>query len=203
MKKLLCILLCALVLCGTMGVGLTAAAAPVQAAGIVTDLLLKPLTDFIAQYDLANLTRAQADLLAGILGTLKALGIDYTAILEPILALLPAWVKDLLAAAGLLDGGGTLAANPLKPLLDFLAGVDLENLTEAQLNLLIATLNGLKLLGIDYKPALDALRPILPFAVKAALHDAGLMEYPIWERDFMWYLIVRYLLFGWLWMDMI
>jgi len=203
MKKLLCILLCALVLCGTCAAGLTAAAAPVQAAGIVTDLLLKPLTDFIAQYDLANLTRAQADLLAGILGTLKALGIDYTAILEPILALLPAWVKDLLAAAGLLDVTGALAANPLGPLLDFLAGVELESLTEAQLNLLILTLNGLKALGVDYASILTPLRPVLPFAVKAALHDAGLMSYPIWERDFMWYLIVKYLLFGWLWMDMI
>jgi len=24
------------------------------------------------------------------------------------------------------------------------------------------------------------------------------MEHPIWERGFMWHLIVRYLLFGWL-----
>jgi len=39
--------------------------------------------------------------------------------------------------------------------------------------------------------------------VKAALHDAGLMSYPIWERDFMWHLIVKYLLIGWLWMDMV
>jgi len=123
MKKLLSILLACLLLCGVMGVGLSAAAAPAPA----TAALLKPLSDFLGQYDL-------------------------------------------------------------------------ENLTDAQLGILIKILETLKKANINYKPLLDAVDDYLPFAVKAALHDAGLMSYPIWERDFMMYLVFRYLLFGWVWM---
>ena len=124
MKKTLCILLTALLLCGAFGAGLNAAAAPAPAA---VSPLLGPLVEFLAQYDLKSLTDAQVNLLIGILKTLKTLGIDYTGVLEAV------------------DG-------------------------------------------------------LLPMTVKAALHDAGLMSYPIWERDFIAYLIFRYLLFGWIWM---
>jgi len=130
MKKTLCIILTALLLCGGMGAGLGAAAAPqagAQAAPAAVSPLLGPLMEFIAQYDLANLTEAQIQILIGILKTLQAL-------------------------------------------------------------------------GIDYKPVLEAVDSLLPFAVKAALHDAGLMDYPLWERDFLMYLIFKYLLFGWYWM---
>jgi len=124
MKKLLSILLAALLLCGVMGAGLSAVAAPAP--------------------DLSLLT---------------------------------------------------------KPLSDFLGSYDLENLTEAQLNILIKILDTLKKAGINYAPLLEAVDEYLPFTVKAALHDAGLMSYPIWERDFMMYLVFKYLLFGWLWME--
>jgi len=116
---------------------------------------------------------------------------------------------SILLAALLLCGvvglGLTAAAAPapdlLKPLSNFLGSYDLENLTDAQLNILIKILDTLKKAGVNYRPLLDAVSGYLPFRVKAALHDAGLMSYPIWERDFMWYLVFKYLLFGWIWMD--
>ena len=89
----------------------------------------------------------------------------------------------------------------LKPLTDFIAKYDLENLTQVQLDLMIKILQGLKKLNIDYAPLLESLDEYLPFAVKAALHDAGLMEYPVWERDMILHFVFRYLLFGWLWME--
>ena len=203
------ILLAALLLCGVMSAGLTAAAAPAattaKASGL-TSLLLKPLTDFLASYDLANLTGAQTEILMGILRTLKTLGIDYTAILQAAETYLSAAAKEALRLAGLMDfpareQGKTPESSALKPLKDFIAGYDLEHLTQAQLDILIKILETLKKLGIDYKPLLEAVDGYLPFAVKAALHDAGLMSYPIWERDFTMYLVFKYLLFGWIWME--
>jgi hypothetical protein len=83
---------------------------------------------------------------------------------------------------------------------NFLAGKTLENLTAQELNLLKALLEGLKLLGIDYTAVLKKYDSQLPVAVKAALHDAGLMSYPIWERSVFFNFIFKYLLLGWLWM---
>jgi len=54
--------------------------------------------------------------------------------------------------------------------------------------------------GFDVESFLDSVDHRLPMPVKAALHDAGVKSYPIWERDMMFYLIFRYLLFGWFWM---
>jgi len=214
MKKLLSILLAALLLCGVMGVGLSAAAAP-----DFSSLLLKPLTDFLANYDLANLTDGQTQTLIGILNTLKALGIDYKPFLAAAGTYFSAALKQLLQEAGLMDfpgldlpgldlpGLGSLptlttdSSSVLKQLTNFLASADLANLTDAQLELLIGILNTLKKAGVNYVPLLEAVDGYLPFAVKAALHDAGLMNYPIWERDFVMYLIFKYLLFGWLWME--
>ena len=203
MKKLLkplrtamCILLACLLLCGVMGAGLTAAAAP------DLSLLTKPLTDFLATYDLANLTEAQTQILIDILNTLKALGIDYKPFLDAVEVYLSAAVKAMLEAVGLMDySGGQAQAAGLSTLTNFLAGYDLENLTEGQLSTLIGILTALKKAGINYKPLLDAVSGYLPMVVKAALHDAGLMSYPIWERDFLMYLIFKYLLFGWIWME--
>jgi len=123
MKKLLSILLAAMLLCGIAGMGVSAAPAQPQA----TNPLLAPLIEFIAKYDLGSLSDLQVTALIGILRTLKALNIDYTGLLATV----------------------------------------------------------------DH---------LLPFSVKAALHDAGLMDYPIWERDMLMYFVFRYLLFGWLWM---
>ena len=213
MKKLLSILLACLLLCGATGVGLTAAAAP------DLSLLTKPLTDFLASYDLANLTEGQAQNLIGILSTLKALGIDYKPFLAAAETYFSAALKQLLQEAGLMDfpgldlpnldlpGLGSLptlttdSSSVLKQLTNFLASADLENLTDAQLELLIGILNTLKKAGVNYVPLLEAVDGYLPFTVKAALHDAGLMNYPIWERNFMMYLVFKYLLFGWIWMD--
>jgi len=196
------ILLVTLLLCGVMGVGMSAAA-----ASPLDSLLLKPLTDFIANYDLANLTGAQTETLIGILRTLKSLGIDYTAILQAAETYLSAAVKEALGKAGLMDfpasepGKAADTSSALKTLSDFLGKYDLENLTEAQLSILIGILNTLKKAGVNYVPLLEAVDGYLPFTVKAALHDAGLMSYPIWERDYMMYLVFKYLLFGWLWME--
>ena len=77
---------------------------------------------------------------------------------------------------------------------------DFTNLTNAQITILVNTLKALKALGVDYSGFLERISPLLPFSAKAALHDAGLASYPIWERDLMYYLIFKYLLFGWLWM---
>ena len=113
-----------------------------------------------------------------------------------------------LLLCGALGAGLSAAAAPapvavsplLKPLVDFLAQYDLQKLTDAQINILIGILNTLKRLGVDYTGVLEAVDDLLPMSVKAALHDAGLMSYPIWERNFLAYLIFKYLLFGWLWM---
>jgi len=198
MKKIVSILLAALLLCGVMGLGLSAAAAS------ATSLLLKPLTDFIANNDLANLTGAQTDILIGILSTLNALGIDYTAIMQAAETYLSAAAKEALRKAGLIDtpaGEQGKATDTQKTLTQFLDSVDLGSLTQAQLDTLILILNGLKKAGVNYKPLLEMVDGALPFTVKAALHDAGLMSYPIWERDFTMYLVFKYLLFGWIWME--
>ena len=207
MKKLLSILLAVLLLGGIMTVGLSAAAAPnAQAPGIIESLLLKPLTDFLNNYDLANLTGAQTDTLIGILNTLKTLGIDYTAILQAAETYLSAAAKEALRLAGLMDfpagdQGKATNSSALKTLTDFIGKYDLSDLSDAQITVLIGILTTLKSLGIDYKPVLASIDQYLPFSTKAALHDAGLMNYPIWERSAMWYFVFRYLLFGWLWME--
>ena len=92
------------------------------------------------------------------------------------------------------------AINPLLPLIEFIAQNNLQDLNEAQTKLLIEILKLLKTLNIDYSGLLASVDSLLPMSVKAALHEAGLANYPIWERDMMWYLIFRYLLFGWYWM---
>jgi len=92
------------------------------------------------------------------------------------------------------------AVNPLAPLIEFIAQNNLSSLTDAQVNILIGILRLLKALNVDYSSLLESVDSLLPFSVKAALHDAGLMSYPIWERDMLMYFVFRYLLFGWLWM---
>ena len=67
-------------------------------------------------------------------------------------------------------------------------------------NLEETALEGLKLIGFDYTAILKSVDGSLPIAVKAALHKAGLMNYPIWERSLFWNLVFKYLLFGWVWM---
>ena len=96
------------------------------------------------------------------------------------------------------------ASSLLDPLLKFIDGNDLASLTEKQLDALMLILKGLKALNIDYaeilKLADDTLPNGLPITVKAALHKAGLMNYPIWERDLFFNFIFKWFLFGWAWM---
>ena len=54
--------------------------------------------------------------------------------------------------------------------------------------------------GIDYSGTFEWARSFLPMNVKAALHDAGLASFPIWERDPLMHFIFYWILFGWLWM---
>ncbi len=85
-------------------------------------------------------------------------------------------------------------------LRSFIKNVDWGKITETQTTWLIKTLTTMKTLGINYDSILETVSPYLPMSVKAALHDAGLAEYPIWERDMLMYFVFRYLLFGWVWM---
>ena len=97
MKKLLSILLAALLLGGVMTVGLSAAAAP----ALPTSFASNPLTDFINKYDLKNLTSQQLDLLINILNGLKLIGFDYTKVLDAVDDNLPISAKAALHKAGL------------------------------------------------------------------------------------------------------
>ena len=74
------------------------------------------------------------------------------------------------------------------------------SLGDAAIGAFITTLQTLQNLGFDVSGFLEAVDDVLPMSVKAALHDAGIKSYPIWERDMLFYLIFRYLLFGWYWM---
>jgi len=118
-------------------------------------------------------------------------------------------ILSILLAALLLGGvmsvGLSAAAAPATQAVDdqlvkFLGSADLKNLTKDQMNLLVEILGYLKLLGFDYTKLLDAVKDQLPIAAKAALHKAGLMSYPVWERNVFVNLIFKYLLFGWIWM---
>jgi len=112
----------------------------------------------------------------------------------------------VLLFGGVMTVGFTASAAPAAPqaitdnLVNFLAGKNLANLTTQELNLLKAILEGLKLLGVDYTAILRRYDSQLPVSVKSALHRAGLMNYPIWERNVFFNIIFKYLLFGWLWM---
>lgn len=85
-------------------------------------------------------------------------------------------------------------------LVSFLKKQDLANLDGTQIKWLINTLTALQKGKIDYTKLLDAVSENLSFAVKAALHEAGLASYPIWERDVFYHYFFKYILFGWLWM---
>ena len=117
---------------------------------------------------------------------------------------------SILLAALLLGGvmtvGLSAVAAPAVPqaatdsLVNFLAGKNLKNLSAQEINLLKALLEGLKFLGVDYTAVLKQYNKQLPVAVKSALHSAGLMKYPIWERNLFFNFIFKYLLLGFIWM---
>ena len=122
-------------------------------------------------------------------------------------------MKKLLSIllAVLMLGGAMMVASSAAPgkevsgaatdsLANFLRNKDLKNLSKTDINLLVALLEGLQFLGIDYKTLLNSVSGQLPIAVKAALHKAGLMKYPIWERSVFFNLIFKIFLFGWIWM---
>lgn len=92
------------------------------------------------------------------------------------------------------------SALAIPKLEDLLKPFDLSNLSETQLKLLIGTLAALKKLGVDLAKYLEPVTKNLPIPVKAALHEAGLVEFPIWERSYVFNFIFKWLLFGWLWM---
>jgi len=121
---------------------------------------------------------------------------------------------SVLLIAVLLCGVGLVGANAnAAPALVETQSSALQNIAMAALNTLlnssmgdiaiqafVNSMGGLQNLGFNVAGFLEAVDDLLPMAVKAALHDAGVASYPIWERDMLFYLIFRYLLFGWLWM---
>lgn len=107
-------------------------------------------------------------------------------------------------SALLLCGTVSVAASALMPAMptidDLFAKFDLENLTDEQIALLIEGLNFLKNLHLDVASYLEAHADQLPMALKAALHQAGLASFPLWERSAFWNFVFKWLLFGWIWM---
>ena len=71
---------------------------------------------------------------------------------------------------------------------------------EIPINAFVETLLTLQRLGLDVGAFIESVEDLLPMAVKAALHDAGLASFPIWERDPLAHFIFYWILFGWLWM---
>ncbi|MCL2299213.1 MAG: hypothetical protein FWC27_03590 [Firmicutes bacterium] len=92
------------------------------------------------------------------------------------------------------------SANTLVDLAAFFLKNDAAKLTDAQLKTLIELLDVLKRAGFNYEKILDTYSGKLPIAAKAALHKAGVMSYPIWERDVFFNFIFKYFLLGFLWM---
>jgi len=82
-------------------------------------------------------------------------------------------------------------------LLNALLNIDLENLTKQQLDGLVSLFNNYKNI-----PGFSSFvrRLDLPISVKAALHRAGIVKFPIYERSLLWNFIFKYFLFGWIWM---
>jgi|GEM_PF-1730210 len=64
----------------------------------------------------------------------------------------------------------------------------------------VNTLLALQRLGLDVEAFIEEVDHLLPMAVRAALHDAGLINIPVWERDPLIHFIFYWILFGWLWM---
>ena len=73
-------------------------------------------------------------------------------------------------------------------------------LGEIPISMFVDTLLTLQRLGLDVDAFLAEVDHLLPMAVRAALHDAGLINIPIWERDPLMHFIFYWILFGWLWM---
>ena len=73
-------------------------------------------------------------------------------------------------------------------------------LGEIPINAFVNTLLGLQRLGLDVERFLEEVDHLLPMAVRAALHDAGLINIPVWERNPLIHFIFYWILFGWLWM---
>lgn len=82
----------------------------------------------------------------------------------------------------------------------FLKGIDIAKLNAKQIEALVAAANLAKGFGIDIAAILAPFEDKLPFAAKAALHEAGLKQYPVWERSAFMNFVFKYLLFGWIWM---
>jgi len=96
MKKLLSILLAVLMLGGVMTVA--ASAAPGKATSLASASELKSL---LKSLDLKSLSQQELKRITGYLEILKAIGIDYSAILESVRDELPISVKAALHKAGL------------------------------------------------------------------------------------------------------
>ena len=90
-----------------------------------------------------------------------------------------------------------LFAQAMQALTTMLANT---TLGEIPIAAFVNTLLTLQRLGLDVEAFLEEVDHLLPMAVRAALHDAGLINIPIWERDPLMHFIFYWILFGWLWM---
>ncbi|MDR0532266.1 MAG: hypothetical protein LBG83_09435 [Oscillospiraceae bacterium] len=110
------------------------------------------------------------------------------------------YVKQINKVIGALTD--TSAKNPVnnqKNVEKALKGFDLSSLTDEQLETVVGLLTKLQGFGVNVETYLKGMN--LPIPVKAALHKANLVKYPIWERSSFWNFIFKWLLFGWIWMD--
>lgn len=105
------------------------------------------------------------------------------------------------SAAAAPQAGITQSASPLETMLiSYLKGLDWEKITDTQVTWIVNTIKRMKDNNVEYAYILDAVANQLPYAVKSALHDAGLAKFPIWERSAFFNFIFKWLLFGWIWM---
>jgi len=104
------------------------------------------------------------------------------------------------AAAPALPKAAAIALPGIPSLDSILKNFNLASMTDAQLSSFIKILSGLKSLGVDLSSYLAPIAKGLPIPVKAALQQAGLMQFPIWERSYFFNFIFKWLLFGWIWM---
>ena len=94
MKRILCVLLAVMTLCGVVGVA--ASAAPIQSAGIIDTQIANFFKELEKILQLENLTEQQLKPLIAVIGILKALGVDVESLIKNSNIEIPITVKAML-----------------------------------------------------------------------------------------------------------
>ena len=133
---------------------------------------------------------ALSDVIAGGLGSILT---NLPGAMET-LPLLPN-IKDITRPD--ITGGGKTKIPSLDSVL---RSFNVENMDKATTQRFLDTLQGVKDKGQDMAKYLAPAEEKLPYAVKNAIHKAGIKEYPIYERSAFFNFIFKWFLFGWAWM---